>query len=175
MSPPRQTVFRKTDRAAQELRARSFGLNARVRQVLILLDGQRRVADLERLVPADELQAHLHTLEDGGFIERVPTGGGREGADVPAILPETIPPPAPMAHEGGDLPVAPSSLPELRRRLVRALLDATGPHGDTLATRIERCSTIDELRSLVAPATSIVEAVGGKRASALFLARVGRV
>ena len=168
MPLPSDLVFRKTEKGVLELRHRTHGLNARVRQVLILLDGHRRVADLCRMLPEDELNQHLANLEDGSFIARdgVPTHPPGT-APVLHVVPTTA---APAAWQDGQEP-----LPVLRARLVRALLDATGPSGDDMAARIERCLTRDEVRSLVEPAAAIVEAVGGRHACARFLERIGKV
>jgi len=174
MSLPPDLLFRKTDLALDELGSRSRRLNARQRQILILLDGHRRLAQLRRMLPDADLADQLDTLEASGFIERAVRA--RDGPiDIPAIVPETMPSPMPSSHVAEGRGDDPEPLPRVRQRLVRALLDIAGPNGDVLATRIERCSTIDELRSLVAPAASIVEAVAGLPASEQFLARVGRV
>ena len=168
MPLPSDLVFRKTEKGVLELRHRTHGLNARVRQVLILLDGHRRGADLCRMLPGAELNQHLANLEDGSFIARdgVPTHPPGT-APVLHVVPATSPP---AAWQDGQGP-----LPVLRARLVRALLDATGPSGDDMAARIERCITLDEVRSLVEPAAAIVEAVGGRHACARFLERIGKV
>lgn len=175
MPLPADLVYRKTEKGVLELRHRSHGLNARVRQVLILLDGNRRVGDLCRMLPEAELNQHLTSLEIDRFIVRdtamqappqpqlQPPGDG----PVPRAVPHT---PERAPWQDGREP-----LPVLRARLVRALLDATGPSGDDMAARIERCLTLDELHSLVEPAAAIVEAVGGRHASARFRERIGKV
>ena len=177
MSLPTDLIFRKTEKGVLELRHRTHGLNARVRQVLILLDGHRRVGDLCRMLPEAELNQPLASLEGEHFI-------ARDGAPAAPVQSQTL------AHSPGAAPAlsvvpAPAQrpawqdghepLPVLRARLVRALLDATGPSGDDMAVRIERCLTLDEVRSLVDPAAAIVEAVGGRHACARFLERIGRL
>ena len=168
MPLPSDLVFRKTEKGVLELRHRTHGLNARVRQVLILLDGHRRVADLCRMLPEDELNQHLSNLEGGSFIAR--EGAPQPVAGTVPVLRVVSPKPPPAAWQNGQEP-----LPVLRARLVRALLDATGPSGDDMAARIERCITLDEVHSLIDPAAAIVEAVGGRHACARFLERIGKV
>ncbi len=193
MPMPTDLVFRKTEKGVLELRHRAHGLNARVRQVLILLDGHRRVGDLCRMLPEPELTEHLGTLEKQGFVSldqassagqpvtaAVPIAGSQQSTGAPGsaaaaafagpLEHEPAQPVPRLPWQGGREP-----LPNLRARIVRALLDATGAGGDDLATRIERCTTTDELRSLVNPAAAIVEAIAGARASARFLERIGAV
>ena len=171
MQLPNDLVFRKTEKGVLELRHRSHGLNARVRQVLILLDGHRRVGDLCRMLPEADLNQHLASLEDDRFIARDTT------LQPQPDQPDDGPPPRGMlpAPERAPWQDGREPLPLLRGRIVRALLDATGPSGDDLATRIERCHTLDELRSLVEPAAAIVEAVGGRHACTRFRERIGKV
>ena len=119
-------------------------------------------------IPEDELARHLTDLEGGQFIARVV-----QGPSNPALAQNPGAPSTPSAVERLPWQDGREPLPRLRARLVRALLDATGPNGDDMATRIERCLTIDELRSLVEPSAAIVEAVGGHHARARFLERLG--
>jgi hypothetical protein len=62
-------VFAKTARGQDELVRRSEGLSARVRRVLILIDGSRTVEDVRELVSADDLTHTLGVLEEQGYIE----------------------------------------------------------------------------------------------------------
>lgn len=163
-----QLVLHKTAKALQELRQRTFGLNPRVRQILILIDGRRAYHELARMMPAEELAHCVRMLEEQGFVRRAPeagaqTAGARAQAAPPsaATAPSAAPPQA--------------DLQALRRRVVRLLLDATGPHGDELALRLERSRSLDELRALIPAAASVVEAVAGRGASASFLERVARL
>jgi hypothetical protein len=61
----------------------------------------------------------------------------------------------------------------LRRAVVRHLVDAIGPHADDMAVRIERCSSVDELRQILPSAAGLVEAIRGRAAMAEFMQRVG--
>ncbi len=159
-------VFRKTEKGVLELRDRGHGLNARIRQVLILLDGHRRVADLCRMLPEAELHPYLTRLESENFIARqAQPQHPSPGTPILSVVPAA---PERAAWQDGQEP-----LPSLRARVVRALLDATGPNGDGMAARIERCLTVDELRSLLDPAAAIVEAVAGRHARDRFLERIG--
>ena len=152
-------VFARTPKAALELGSRGQGLPLRRRQLLILFDGRRTLAELARFVALPELLAWTEALQRDGYIVR------RE-ASTPAGTPsQPVAPP--------DLSLA-QTLQELRERLRRALLDMTGPHGEAMAGRIERAASLEELRALRAPAAAVVEAVQGHDATGLFAQRIGQ-
>jgi hypothetical protein len=94
-SPP-DAVYAKTPMGSDEVATRRHGLGMRVRQLLILVDGRRSVADLAKLVPEKDLAAHLALLEQQGFVAR---------ADAP--------PAGAPAAAGGAAPVAPAPGPGL--------------------------------------------------------------
>ncbi len=158
-------VFRKTGKGADELRTRRHGLGPRLRQLLILLDGRRNIAELSRMLPGPDLGEQLAQLEQGGFVARpFDAGVPQAGAAAPAA---TAPVAAPAAGAG--------DLQPLRARVTRALLDTIGPNGDDLAIRIERARTTDELRALLPAVLSVVEACRGRAGIDDFLRRCGAV
>ena len=152
-------VFARTPKAALELGSRRRGLPLRQRQLLILFDGRRTLADLARFVPPPELLAWTEALQRDGYVAR------REAGAPAGAAPEPV--------ASADLSLA-QTLQELRERLRRALLDMTGPHGDAMAARIERAASIEELRALRVPAAAVVEAVQGHAATGLFAQRIGQ-
>jgi hypothetical protein len=82
-------VYRKSGRGAAELAATHGGpLSPRERQLLILLDGRRTIAELSQLFGAEAVRSLTAELEAKGFAERS----------------DPEPPP------GGDGPVAPSDV-----------------------------------------------------------------
>ena len=87
-------------------------------------------------------------------------------ADRPA-LPSLSAPPASAA------PTLPAqTLEALRRLAARALTDSVGPAAETLAIRIERAKSVDELRPLFAQAVSLVQSMRGRSAAEAFSARL---
>ena len=152
-------VFARTPKATLELGSRGQGLPLRQRQLLILFDGRRTMAELARFLPLPELLSWTEALQRDGYIAR------RE-AGTPAGTPsEALASPDPSLAQ---------TLQELRERLRRALLDMTGPHGDAMAERIARAASLEELRALRGPAAAVVEAVQGHDATGLFAQRVGQ-
>ncbi len=174
-------AFRKTDKGAEELRSRRHGLSPRLRQLLILIDGKRDRSELARILPGPDLAEHLAQLERDGFVSR--SGGTDTDGEVPRETPSEAGPRPAAAPATPDAAPADASAPiaaadsieALRTRIVRALIDTIGPHGDDLAIRIERAQSVDELRTLVPAALSLVEAFGGRAAIDRFLQRCGAV
>lgn len=61
-------VYCKTEAGLDEVLRRHTGLNARVRQLLILVDGKRSIAELSRLMALVEFEDFLALLELKGLI-----------------------------------------------------------------------------------------------------------
>jgi hypothetical protein len=61
-------VYSKTEAGIEEVQLRKAGLSARVRQLLILVDGKRNVTELSRLLGLVEFEEFLSLLELKGFI-----------------------------------------------------------------------------------------------------------
>jgi hypothetical protein len=61
-------VYFKTDAGIEEMQRRQAGLNPRVRQLLILVDGKRSVGELGRMMAVAELEEFLALLELKGLI-----------------------------------------------------------------------------------------------------------
>ena len=68
-------ILHKTDKAFQELRQRTYGLNPRVRQILILIDGRRSCRELARMMPDHELAQCVRMLQEQGFVRQMPAAG----------------------------------------------------------------------------------------------------
>lgn len=160
------TIYRKTAKGVTEVETRAHRLAPRIRSMLILVDGKRDADDLRALVTqqADEC---LQTLSEQGFIESV--GETVRNAPVPA---------APAAPAGAAAPASSAAAPspavqinELRRASVRALNDALGPGAESLAVRIERAQTLQELQLLFAQAAKLLAAARGQAAASAFAAR----
>ena len=184
-------IYNKTALAHEELATRSHGLGPRLRQLLILIDGQRTEEQLVRLIPRTEFDEYLPVLEQGGFIVR---------RETPGEVPTSVVAPVPVTDLADAAPVAafPDAAPspsatvdgqatvvslatsplggddrdetheQMRERIVSALHEVIGTHGDELAERVARCASRRELRELMPAALSIVEIVGGRKALTRF-------
>ncbi len=156
------TIFRKTAKGLAEIDTRAHRLPPRSRSMLILVDGKRDVEDLKALVTV-QAEECLQALSEQGFIEAV--GETVRNAPAPAVAA-----PAPPAY-GASPAASVADVDGLRRAAVRALNDALGPGAETLAMRLERARTLEELRPLLAQGAKLMAAARGQAAAAAFAER----
>lgn len=157
-------IFRKTAQGVAEIETRAHRLPPRIRSTLILVDGKRDVDDLKALL-SEHADEALRFLSEHGFIESV-------GETVRVQTP-VMPPPSPARAAAPVAPPKPdAAFNAIRRAIVRALNDELGPPADSLAMRIERARTSDELRPLVAQGVDLVVAARGHAAADAFAARL---
>ncbi len=151
------TIYRKTAKGLAEVETRAHRLAPRIRNMLILVDGKRDADDLRALVTqqADEC---LQSLSEQGFIEAV--------GETVRNGPVTAAPASPAA-----VPSPAIQVDEMRRAAVRALNDALGPGAESLAVRMERAQTLQELQLLFAQAAKLLAAARGQAAASAFAAR----
>jgi hypothetical protein len=151
------TIYRKTERGQVEIDTRVNRLAPRLRTALILVDGVRSDADLHKLIfaqPDETLQALL----EQAYIEVVVSASARSAA--PGAGPVSVAVVVPLVSQRGF---------ENRRRLaVRHLIDNMGPAGETIAMRIEKSQSWEELRPLLEAAQGSLQRMRGPGAAADF-------
>ncbi len=156
------TIHRKSAKGVAEIDTRAHRLPPRVRSLLILVDGKRSDDELRAMVPqADEA---LALLQQQGFIEPV----------APAAVAPAAAPPAQPAAPGAPAPAGASvAVPfaTLRLMAVRLLNDQLGPSGETLAMKMEKTRSVDELRPLLGQAARLIGQARGNAAAAAYAAR----
>ena len=166
-----RTSFTKNTKGTEEIAKRTFGLNPRIRQLLILIDGKRSEADLIKMLPGLDVAATLQLLLNEGFI----AGGFQEIKQVSTPAAATRPANEGSAVVDGSSPVDEESVQQRGRRVARLLTQALGPNADDLALRIERCKSFDEIRELIPQVLGVVEGVAGQRAMADFTRKLGNI
>jgi hypothetical protein len=83
-------VYCKTAAGLEEVQHRHAGLNARVRQLLILVDGKRSVGELSRMMAMAEFEEFLDVLELKGLIQVRHSGVMSEVSSAEVRPSETI-------------------------------------------------------------------------------------
>ena len=156
------TVYRKSVKGQHEIETRANRLAPRLRTALILVDGRRSDVDLRALVQI-EPDATLLSLFEAGYIEVVSTQTQVPSAPVSAPMP--APPSIALAE------VSAAGLAERRRLAVRHLTDQMGPVAETVAMRIERTRTWDELRAALELGQRLLQTARGSAAAAQFAQR----
>lgn len=152
-------IYRKTAKGIAEIETRAHRLPPRLRGALIMVDGKRGTPELRALLQAQADESLLALIEQG-FIEAVQTSEPASGP-APAQAPRPSAPAMPPAAE----------FETLRRTAIRLLLDQTGPGGETLAVRMEKVRSLEDLRALLPAAARVIEAMRGKAAAAAYLER----
>ena len=180
------SVYYKTEAGLDEMQRRQAGLNPRVRQLLILIDGKRSVVELRKMIAVEELGEFLALLELKGLIAkreddyvRVDAPGqlafagrayaGQEGASV-----------AKASHEleeldFGDSAILDHDFEEFKRdrsNLGQVLSDTVGPMGDELGVRIANATKRSELAELFVASLTVVELMAGRKAVDRFVEKM---
>jgi hypothetical protein len=155
------TIYRKTAKGQAEIETRAHRLPPRLRGALIMVDGQRSIEDLTKLIPGDPASALQQLLADG-FIDVFAVLADRTEAPPPAAVPT---PPSRKAAPPT------SGVDSLKRDAVRYLNDRLGPAAEGIAIKIERASSMAELQPLLAQAAQLLRNFGGSAAADPFIAR----
>jgi hypothetical protein len=154
-------VFHKTEAGAREIAGTTRGVNPKLRRALILVDGTKSVADLAPMFRPGEADAILAELQSLGLVSLA--GGAVAPVSEPAGAPAS--PAAAVTHERFE---------EIRMAAVREISHRLGPNGDTLAIKVDRCRTPEELRAALREAEKILASFLGAEYGRTFAQKIGR-
>ena len=144
------TVYAKTGKGRQEIEGRMYGLTAKERRILILVDAQRDAAEIIAAVglmnEADALFARLHK---DGFVHLV----GRETTHVnvqsQAIRAPTIFP-VELGKATPSCPVDVEALALIKQIMAKATNEHLGLLGVDMVRRIDLANDADSIKSCIA-------------------------
>lgn len=157
-------LYVKTDKGREEIETRASGLSARMRRVLILVDGQRTVADLMSQTGLSlDADALLNELEVQGFIAR---SGAASSAAIPAVSEPAVPPladseirpavpvpvpvpPAPVSSLPQYEPVSLDNLVVMRKLMLDSARLYLGLLGADVIRQLEAANSEEKLRACV--------------------------
>ncbi len=154
-------VFHKTEAGALEIGGPARGVTSKLRRALILVDGTKTVADLAPMFRPGEVEAILAELQSLGLVS---LAGGQ-------IAPVSAPGDAPA---GPSAALTPARIDEIRLAAVREISHRLGPNGDTLAMKVDRCKTAEELRAALREAEKILASFLGAEYGRTFAQKIGR-
>ena len=145
-------VYKKTEKGMNELLAPTPSIDARLVSVLILVDGVRDSAEVNRLaqevdLPVDAFEILFH----GGFIDRK-----FKGSAAPAEV-KTPTPADPVAPEKATSASRLEKFNALYSYLVEETKALLGLRGFIYQLRIERATTLLELKALIDPIGKAIE------------------
>lgn len=148
----KNTLLAKTEKGRDAMARRVPELLPRLRSLLILVDGKRSFAELEKL--GDGLGGGAALLEQlmvhGWVAERDLSAPFQESVPYADSQPFPVAFPSPPVSAAAAVSSEPSlSFPEARRLVARFINDSVGPMGEQTAIRVEACKTPAELRALL--------------------------
>ncbi len=136
-----QAIYYKTAKGQDEITTRRNQLSARLRTLLVMVDGRSSGAVLLAKGKAfGDAAALLQQLIAEGFIE---------AAAIPSVAP-----PAAAAPD--------TVLPAVIQLACHQLIDKLGPSADALTGRLEACRTRDELLAALENCRDAVRAIAGR-------------
>ncbi len=143
-------IFVRTEHGQNGFVSGAAALSSAQRTVLILVDGNRRAADINRVVQAVcNGYATLGQLTDMGFIALLDNAA----AQVGAVLPERMP--------------RAEVLAEVKRYAAKTLSDTLGPNADRVCLKIELAQSARDVMETTTQALRMLrEFAGASRANA---------
>jgi hypothetical protein len=165
----RNAVLVKTDKGAEEIKSRAYGLAARLRSVLIMVDGNSTVAEyVARFGAIPDIEGTLQMLLDQGYLVARATA-----APAPPPAPSTAAGQPPSTAPGGDQPPLPATQKEAVAELSRVMLDSMGPDADVFTGMLERARTRVDFLEAVERCARVLDSLGarGKARAARFRER----
>lgn len=138
-----------------EVKARTLGLRAELRRLLILVDGNAPLSRLAIFVRGSEIDYLIAELEIQGLVTTsmgapvafaesivvLPTAASRA-----SITPAPAMPATPAAATYANVEPTTAQMLAVRRTAVGTLHELLGPDADALAAKIEGCKDAQELR-----------------------------
>ncbi|GIZ51233.1 hypothetical protein [Noviherbaspirillum aridicola] len=160
-------IYDKTDKGREEIASRRYGLSSRLRPLLVMIDGKKAANELLDKVAGLGLGADsLAELADGGYIHAI-------------AQPEPAPPPAAPAPAAEPAP-AETAAPDNRFMAVYQFYNETiksmiGLRGYALQLKVEKASSLDELRQLRQPYLDAVQKAKGNETARSLRDRLDRL
>ncbi|MBK6629975.1 MAG: hypothetical protein IPG33_02420 [Betaproteobacteria bacterium] len=153
-------VYKKTQKGQEEMAQRTV-LGMRERTLLVMVDGKTTAANLlARAQHMPDPQGLLTKLVEGGFI----SAEASAAPTAPAAAPAAASPQVPAALTPQDLRIMQETM-----RYAERFLDAVlGQDADMLAVAIDKCKTIDQLRTQLGKTRDVIEGMGKKKKAEEF-------
>lgn len=150
-------VYAKTADGQDEIATRARQLPARLRQLLIMVDGKRSVAEMLAHNPAaTEAQANLAALLEAGLIALVPKPA------APAA-------PSPPARE----PVLRGDLAAIKKFISATLHDTLGPDADLFTPKVESAANLPALMAQAEKLREVLRGATGSKKADQFWEKLG--
>ncbi|MES2160417.1 MAG: hypothetical protein V4476_04610 [Pseudomonadota bacterium] len=169
------SIYDKTAKGRDEIATRKYQLAPRLRSLLVLIDGRRTEEELLRNVAGLGLTiAALDELLEGGLIvlsTSYATMAVAPVAELPPVAPAPTlaPAPAPVAVSQA------SQFQALYEFYNKTIKSTIGLRGFTLQLKVEKASSVEELRELRMPYLDAVQRAKGNFAAASLAEQLDRL
>lgn len=177
-----ESIYRKTEAGVAEVQARSLGLRAELRRLLILIDGTATTVRLAVFVRGSEIDLLLAELENQGLIvpgtgapsvsigAAIGKGAGAAGPWGTAAVTASAASAATIAGNSDGLPEpSAAQVQAVRRAAIHTLHDILGPGADRLAVKIENCKDARQMRAAINEVRQILDQQVGVTAGQRFI------
>ena len=168
-------ILEKTPKGHEELRTRQYKLAAKMRALLLMVDGQQPVNALqEQLTSLGFPDDALESLVAQGFVQA--KGGAMAASESPAVAPPApaaVPAAAEIPKSIGEEP-APAdgtAFPALRRLMNESVHTTLGLKGFFFTLKIEKSSNLEDLRELLPEYEALMKKALSEETAELFISR----
>ena len=170
-----KSVYRKTEAGVAEVQVRTLGLRAELRRLLILIDGTATLDRLAAFVRGSEIDFLVAELEYNGLVTSAPIvpiapiGTGQP--TIKASAAGAANPPSHSVNAGieGVLEPTAAQVLAVRRAAIHMLHEILGPDADSMAVKIERCKTSQEMRVAITEVRQVLDRQRGAVVGQRFL------
>lgn len=143
-------VYGKTAKGLEEMGQRTYRLPARMRALLIMIDGKTPVTEFINRAPSpDEAAANFASLVEEGFIEAKAIGPSH-------------------AAVAGRPPVAVDPLEHAKKFIVTSLVGALGPDADYFTGKVETARSMAALAEIAPKYLEVIRTGGGAKKADAF-------
>lgn len=137
-------VYQKTGKGLEEISSRAHSVPARMRSLLILIDGRSTAREIiEKARHISEAEAFLHALAHEGFITAANDASMSSASSGTPVLH--------AVHARHDTPADSirSKLDVLRHYVTEELVKLMGRGNVTIMTQLEQCDTLEQFLELM--------------------------
>jgi hypothetical protein len=149
-----QAIYRKSEKGAEAIATRGYGVSGKLRMLLITVDGKKTVEELARVAAGmGESAALVEQLLAEGLIELAspaPGGGAAAGAAPGAVAAARV------------------DLRKVKALATRLLAEQLGPLADELSLRLEAAKDVPQFVEAMKRAYTVVRDVKGQAAADRF-------
>jgi len=146
-----ESVLEKTTKGLEEIETRKHKLDAKLRPILIAVNGKLKAAELaNRFGSLGDVSALLDGLVKQGFLQPVAGTAPTTAAD-------------------------PATTRRVIAEVARSISDALGPDGDAFSEKVEAAKSLTEVKAFLESRRDLLNSVLGKQKAPVFWQKVDQL